>query len=90
MPLHACVVGGWGGVGGSISNLCFLVVLLQPISFCILKKWANHSIWFIFPTHNTSLPAKTLPGKMHLPFFSSFAADMPKQKADENGTLGHQ
>ena len=27
----------------------FLVVLPQPISFCILKKQANCSAWFIFP-----------------------------------------
>ena len=39
---------------------------------------------------NTSLPAKTLPGRMQLPFFSSFATVMVKGKADENGVLGQQ
>ena len=34
--------------------------------------------------------AKTLPGKMQLPFFSSFAAVTLKQKADENRALGHR
>ena len=32
----------------SISNRYFLVVVPQPISFCILKKRADHSAWFTF------------------------------------------
>ena len=34
---------------------------------------------------NAALPEETLPGKMQLPFFSSFAAVTLNQTADENG-----
>ena len=37
----------WGG-RVSVSNLYFLVVLPQSIGFCILRKQASHSFWFIF------------------------------------------
>ena len=45
--IYACLC--QRGEGVSVSNWHFLVVVPQPISFCILKNWANHSIWFIFP-----------------------------------------
>ena len=45
MPLRACVP---GEERESTSNWHFLVVVLQPIGFCVLKKRANHSAWFIF------------------------------------------
>ena len=48
-------------------------------------KEASQSLHLLhFPALNMSLPGKTLPGKMRLPFFSAFAAVMPKQKADKN------
>ena len=43
--MPACV---WGE-RESFSNQHFIVVVPQPINFCILKKWANHSTWLIFP-----------------------------------------
>ena len=43
MPM--CVRGG----RESINNQYFLVIVLQPISLCILQKHANQSAWFIFP-----------------------------------------
>ena len=73
----------------SISNWHFLVVVPQPLGFCVLKKWASHSVWFVFPQY-MSFPGETFPGKMQLPFFSLFAAVKPKQKADENRALGCQ
>ena len=33
----------------SVSKWYCLVVVPQPIGFCILQKWANCSAWFIFP-----------------------------------------
>ena len=42
-----------------------------------------------FPTLNTSLPGETVPGKMQLPFFSSFAAVRAKRNTDENVVLNH-
>lgn len=67
-----------------------LVVVPQPVGFCILKKRASHSAWLIFPALTMSLPAETLCGKMQLPFFTSFTAVMPKQKADGNRVINHQ
>ena len=65
----------------------FFVVQQQPIGFHILMKLANHSARFIFPTLNTALPRETRPGKMQLPFFSSFSTVLLKLKADRNGPL---
>ena len=36
-----------GGGKESVSNWHFLVVVAQPTGFCILKKQANYSAWFI-------------------------------------------
>ena len=44
--MHACLC--LRGGRQSVSNQHFLVVVPQPISFCILKKQANGSAWFIF------------------------------------------
>ena len=80
-----------GGEGESlVSNQRFLVVVPTTISFCILKKQANHSTCFIFSVLNTSLSAETLPGKVQLPFFSLFTAAMPKQTADKNAAQSRQ
>ena len=69
MPMRACV---WGGRRESVSNQHFLVVVPQPIGFCILKKWAKCIACFIFPALNTPLSDETLPGKMQLPLFCLF------------------
>ena len=45
---HACVCPCSGGKESLVSNQHFLVLLRQPISFCILKKRASCSAWFIF------------------------------------------
>ena len=63
---------------------------------CVTASWLLHfkagQSWrsVHFSAFNTSLPAEALPGKMQLPFFSSFKAVMPKWKADERRALGHQ
>ena len=48
MPMCTCSQ-GCGGEKESVSSRHFLVVVPQPISFCILNKQANCSAWFIFP-----------------------------------------
>ena len=75
-----------GGGRESVSNRHFHVVVQQPIGFCMMKKRANRRAWFFF----SRLIRHFLPGKMQHPFFSSFTAVMLKQKAEVNGTLGHQ
>ena len=44
MPVCVYLEGG----RESISNQHFLVVVPQPICFCIWKKWASRSAWFSF------------------------------------------
>ena len=63
MRMHACVHGE--GEGESVSNWHFRVVVPQPISFCILKKWANHSTLLIFLALTVSLLCETSPDVTH-------------------------
>ena len=60
------------------------VFVPHPIGFCILKRQASRSCCFIFLLLIPHYLQK-LPGKLQLPFFSSFTAVLLKPKADVNG-----
>ena len=47
-------------------------------------------VWGEGESLSASLPGKTLPDKMQLPFFCSFAVVMPEWEADKNEAFGHQ
>ena len=60
---HAYVCECLGGGGESVSKQHFLVVVPQPIRFCVWQKWANHSTWFIFPRLICHFLVRHIPAK---------------------------
>ena len=68
-----------GGERESTSNWHLLVVVPQPVDFCILKQWANRNAWLIFLCLIHYFLVR--PGKRQLPFFSLFPVVMLKGKS---------
>ena len=76
---HGCTCPGGGKE--SISNWHFLMVVPQPVGFCILNKRVNYSIWIIFLCLIRLFPARHFQAKC------SFQSSIHSLQSCQSGRL---